>query len=111
MRKIILLSALIYCTAVFFLGGQLQYESLIYETKEAKVSLVPLGDTTFIIPSYDIPVFIDLSKDSGKLKGATDFLSSLYTGHLLYYRFLALEASYNTAKGNPLFIIFRNLRL
>lgn len=110
MRKIILLSAFIYCTAVFFLGGQLQYESLIYETKEAKVSLVPLGDTAFIIPSYDIPVFIDLSKDSGKLK-ATDFLSSLYTGHLLYYRFLALEASYSTAKSNPLFIIFRNLRL
>lgn len=108
MRKIILLSALIYGTAVLLLGGQLQYESGLHETQAAKVSLVPVGDAAFIVPSFDIPVFVDQHRDVVKFKGSAGFLSNLYDGFPAQLKPL-LKVS--PLKEKPLFIIFHNLRL
>ena len=110
MRKIILLSTLIYGTAVLLLGGQLQYEYGLHETKETKVSIVPIGDAAFILPSFDIPVFIDHSRDAVKFKSAAGFLSNLYDIHQLRLKTI-IQVSHNTLKDQPLFIIFHNLRL
>lgn len=110
MRKIILLSALIYGTAVFLLGGQLQYEPGLYETKEGKVSMVPYGDAVFIVPSFDIPVFIDQSRDTAKFKDNSCFLNNLYNGSLLRLK-PVIKTPLHTLKATPLFIIFHNLRL
>lgn len=110
MRKIILISALIFGTTVLLLSGQLQYEPGQYETKETKVSIVPIGDAVFIVPSFDIPVFIDQSRDVVKFKGAVGFLSDLYGNHSLQIKHV-IKVSLTSYKDNPLFIIFHNLRL
>lgn len=110
MRRIILLSALIYGTAVWILGGQVQYKSGLYEAKETKVSLIPVRDAAFTIPSFDIPVFIDQYRDGVRFKENANFVSDLYDSHLVLLQLImAVQTSF--LNNNPLFIVFHNLRL